>query len=481
MKLFVFAAVIFFAAVGSVAAFELETRVYPADETVTLRIRATSKWALDWIKKSADFTPEMLRRTGKNKVIPPVGQCFEEHSFSTKAEYNSRGYPAPLKFKIDGNEIIVTVQLKGENFHKIVFAKPPVPEQKRPDVRWVKVMTLEKEAFKLRPFKGNLHQHSNVSDGRFEPEKHTAYARIAGFDYFGLSDHRKYEQNPKVIAVAADSRCGLTVYPAEELHTPASILHGLSIGASKAHSYSGKRTPAWMKEVQPILEELAAKYPKHPREQMLAWAESILLARRAKADGALTVYCHPSWVPRFSRNNTVAMAECLMQRPEFDAVEIVNGSMNNKSRRENCETLAMFHEICVKTGSLKAVMSSSDSHNVASPSYARNYNVIFAPDCTFPSFKEAYLNGRAVAAYDIDPTPAKNKPQPLFFGTSSYVRYANFLDEVGYWKRHDEVARKQGELLLKYFAGDETVVPQIVELAEEINRIREALYYRSGK
>ena len=59
------------------------------------------------------------------------------------------------------------------------------------------------------------------------------------------------------------------------------------------------------------------------------------------------------------------------------------------------------------------------------------------------------------------------------------MRYANFLDAAGYWKKHDEIARKQGVLIQKLRKGDQSVLPEITKLAEEINQYRSDFYYQA--
>ena len=61
------------------------------------------------------------------------------------------------------------------------------------------------------------------------------------------------------------------------------------------------------------------------------------------------------------------------------------------------------------------------------------------------------------------------------------MRYANFLDEIGYWKKHDDHAQKQGALLQKFVKGDKTVVPRIEKIAGELELIRNGIYYKPGK
>ena len=461
---------------GTLAAFEAKTRIFPANCEAVLRIKATSKWAKEWLNIAVEMKKAGKDKVKKGRAWPLVGYFREDRRYSDSEEYRSSSFiPEPLDFTVEGDEILVKTKLPGENIHSIVFSKLPAKPKGFRNFRNIKFQTLDQETFKLRPFKGNVHQHSNVSDGKFDPQDHVAYARIAGFDFISVADHRSFKQNAPTIAWAEKSGSGLTVYPGEELHTPNNVLHALSIGGTTGHSVSS-RTPEWNKTVQPVLNELVKKYPGISEKDLVCWAEALILARRAKADGALVVYCHPAWRPRHYINNNFPMIDFLIRSKEFHAIEIINSTMADNSRRDNLDAWAVFHEICVETGTKIAPISNSDSHNVSKDAYRRTYSLFFAPDCTFASFKEAVINGRIVACYDISPDRAT--PQPLHLGASKYVRYANFLDATGYWKKHDEIARKQGELIHKLRKGDQSVLPEITKLAKEINQYRCDFYYQ---
>ena len=57
------------------------------------------------------------------------------------------------------------------------------------------------------------------------------------------------------------------------------------------------------------------------------------------------------------------------------------------------------------------------------------------------------------------------------------VRLAEFIQETGYWGRHDRLCEKQAALIAKYLAGDKSVAPAIKKLASEIAALRDGLYY----
>ena len=219
--------------------FDPGARIYPADSMVTLRFRAVSGWAK------------------RNFRSVRVGYIRDDRRFTNGREMRERGPRfESLKFKREGDDtIVVTVPLRGEHEHSFVFLLPRKKGDRTADMRFCSVYTLAPDAFGLRPFKGEFHQHSNLSDGRTDPRNHVQYARAAGLDFVAVTDHRKTEQNDIVAAVAKDSGCGLVTYRGEEMHNVCSILHAVCLGAPEAMSI-GQRTPELVAGAEPILREL---------------------------------------------------------------------------------------------------------------------------------------------------------------------------------------------------------------------------------
>jgi len=466
---------------GTINAFELSPRIYPEGTVATLRFKASSSWAKKWIKEVTE-----LKAQGKDKVarpgkeMPLLGYMREDRRHSTSEKFQDYGYPEQLDFEIKGDEVITTVKLNGLENHNFRFGFLGQTNKRNRQHRVIKVLTLDKETFKLRPFKGNVHQHSIVSvHAKHTPEEHIGYSRIAGFDFIGVSDHNRFEQNKPAIKAATESKSGLSVYNAEELHSPAAVLHGLSIGGTKLHSHRKPRKEDWNKQVQPILDGLKKELPNADEFDLRLIAEALLLVRRAKADGAFVAFCHPAYtIGDMFRNNNLIMSDYLIRSGEFHAVEIVNSTLWGKGARGNSETMAQIYEISTKLGRPIQVISSSDCHDVARANFRNCYNIIFAPDSTFPSFKSAVIDFRSVATFELENGKKPGVYSPLYFGPLKYVRYANFLDHIGYWPKHDRLAKRQGELILKYVRGDKSVLPQIAQLARRINRLRESLYYK---
>jgi hypothetical protein len=440
--------------------FDLDARIYPADSMATLRFRAVSAWGR------------------KNFKAVKVGYVRDDRRFSDGAELRERGPRFEnLKFTREGGDtIVVKVPLRGEHEHTFSFYLPRKKGEKMPEMRQVTVCTLGPDAFRLRPFKGEFHQHSNLSDGRTEARNHIQYARAAGLDFVAVTDHRKSEQNAIVAAVAKNSGCGLVTYPGEEMHNVSAILHSVCLGAPEAISVS-KRTPELVAGAEPILRELRRELPDMHDSERRSLAEALCLARRARGKGAVLIYCHPHWRPYGRYNAPPEFTRYILTHDYFDAVEISNGQFGH----HNQFTAALLYEIAAEKGKRWPVVSASDLHNVSNIEVLkRNYNILFAPNCSFAEFKKGLRAYRVVAAVETM-TINKKRSRPAFFGSWKLVKLAAFLENIGYWKRHDTLAASQAPLLQKFLAGDESVVPELKRIAAEIDALRESIYCDSAE
>ena len=435
--------------------FDIAARIYPADSMATLRVRAVSAWSK------------------KNFKNVKVGYIRDDRRFSNGGELRERGPRFEnLKFRREGADtIVVKVPLRGEHEHSFFFLLPRKKGEKNPEMRRVAIYTLAPDAFRLRPFKGEIHQHSNLSDGRTPPQDHVRHARAAGLDFVAVTDHWCNSQNPIVAAAAKDSGCGLVAYPGEEMHNVSHILHSICLGASGVMSIR-KRTPELSAAAMPILEELRRELPAMHDSERRSLAEALYIARRARKSGAVLIYSHPHWRPNGRYNAPPEFTRYILSHDDFDAVEITNGQVYH----DNYLTFALLYEIAATTGRRWPVVSASDSHNVKNvQALKRNYNILFAPDCSLAEFKRGLKEYRVVAAVETV-TINRKDTHPTFFGAWRFTKLATFLEDNGYWRRHDKLAAAQSPLLEKFLAGDKTAVPELRKLASEIDALRESLY-----
>jgi hypothetical protein len=120
-----------------------------------------------------------------------------------------------------------------------------------------------------RFFKGNLHTHSNRSDGALEPEAVCAAYRDAGYDFLALTDHFLPTYGFPIVDTRPFRTNSFTTILGAEVHAPATSLgelwHLLAVGLPEdlAHTASDETAPQ--------------------------------LARRCLEAGAFLAIAHPGW------------------------------------------------------------------------------------------------------------------------------------------------------------------------------------------
>lgn len=140
-----------------------------------------------------------------------------------------------------------------------------------PDLPWIPARMITDPAFTSpgRFWKGNIHTHSTVSDGKRTPEAVCATYRQAGYDFLALTDHFMAKYGFPIVDTRDFRTPGFTTILGAELHAPATALgelwHILAVGLPLdfAPLMDGEDGPA--------------------------------LAARALAAGAFVAIPHPAW------------------------------------------------------------------------------------------------------------------------------------------------------------------------------------------
>ena len=144
-----------------------------------------------------------------------------------------------------------------------------------------------------RFLKGNIHTHTNRSDGRLPPDEVVARYRAAGYDFLSITDHflPSYGFPITDAGTGAGPAGGLTLILGAELHAPrtemSELWHLVAVGlpADFAPTSEGEDGPA--------------------------------LARRARAAGAFVGMAHPAWYQ-------LSLADAETVADACHAVEIYN-------------------------------------------------------------------------------------------------------------------------------------------------------------
>ncbi len=162
-------------------------------------------------------------------------------------------------------------------------------------------MTPQDPAFTApgRFWKGNIHTHSNASDGVRTPAAVCATYREAGYDFLALTDHFMAKYGFPIVDTRPFRTPGFTTILGAELHAPATSLgeiwHILAVGLPPDFA------------------------PLQPNETGPA------LAGRAIAAGAFVAIPHPGWY--------ALTAEDAATLPDAHAVEVYNHTSQLRTER----------------------------------------------------------------------------------------------------------------------------------------------------
>lgn len=497
---------------------EIITRVFPADSKPEIRIRAISEKArksltnlkVDYIRDDGFFSD------GTGPHPDREWQTLESHT--------------------EGDEIIVNVPLNGEHEHTLYIHHTDKKNPKKTFGWKHQIYSLKPDLFVLRPFKGNVHQHSKESDGLQSVEEHLLHARRAGFDFVSLTDHHKYEPSKKLVKAEEWFRTGLAVYLGEEMHNSFSspILHSISLGAT---GQVGSNDPLYSKNAAALIPGYKKEFPEMNQLELQGCADAMVCYNKSRKLGGFIIYSHPYWKVRNRFHAPEKYNEFMLNHSHYDAVELFNSASMQPSLM-----ISRWHEMALQ-GKNPPVVSVSDSHNVAGSDYRENYTVIFSPDCTIDRFREAVLKRFCVARGPGQPSLSMKKymrylthdfqrefdtllqqqiklaqasssaainqtelnsltqkmsklrqqmsaeaqqsesdgvTESLLLGDRRMVQFAIFLEQ-DYWKRHDAICQRQYDLLQQLRSGDESVRSKIAQCIEELNTLRNNYYYKEKK
>lgn len=177
---------------------------------------------------------------------------------------------------------------------------------------------IEYKLAKPRWFTGDLHMHSDASDGQHDIATLARKAKKKGLDYIAVANHNNYTENFHLPKIA-----DLTLLPAVEWTHYKGHMNFYGVAA--------------------------------PFDSFIAndEAEMIELAKHVKSKGALISVCHPK-----DRNCGYSWDS----REVFDMVEVWNGPM----RRSNVEAIDFWHNLLL-SGKKIPLVGGSDYHRDLHP------------------------------------------------------------------------------------------------------------------
>ena len=270
----------------------------------------------------------------------------------------------------------------------------------------------------LRPFKGDMHLHTNRSDGADEPFAAACAYRAAGYDFIAVTDHGRYYPSDELQAELAPLTSRFRVMHGEEVHPKGgSYFHIVSLNADRHVTAVFEQHPDYAAaRIDRILADNDLSACPDPR----AAAIRLFIVEEIHRAGGFAVLAHPFWESGGEYNYPTA--ECLyhLRRGDFDALELLGG--NDDTGNGNNLLELVWHDLRAE-GYTIPIVGSSDAHTAAIhgdyDQFSRQFSLIFAAD--HDGLLPAVLDGRSVAV--------RRESDKHFrcIGAYRYAKYARFL------------------------------------------------------
>ena len=314
------------------------------------------------------------------------------------------------------------------------------------------IYSLLPDLYGRTPLKGDLHIHTNASDGKESPELVAAAYRKAGYDFIAVTDHNMYDtahQATKKLAFVKK----FEIMKAEEIHNGyLGNFHMVNIGSDYSINDIYLNDAARIeKEVLDLKESCYIPQGINPREYL----HRVWLYREIKKSGGYAIYPHPFWRVDQRYHIETKMSRAILENGLCDAFEVLGGC----SPEENNMQVALYNDIRAM-GKRLPIVASSDSHSVLEPlnstHFKRATTVVFANERGILS---------AISDYFSTAVESVEGENVRVYGEFRLMKYTHFLLK-NFFPLHDELCFVSGDLLVDYVCGKEEL-KEFIEMAEE--------------
>ncbi|NLO82402.1 MAG: hypothetical protein GX094_05000 [Clostridiales bacterium] len=412
-----------------------------------------------YYRRYYDVYPKLVPADSESvvKIVPLYDHC----KFDEDAEYEvkitsmdschsqkgeERGYTTVLK---PSNGILeVRHCFEGEQEHVLLISVRSNGEEK--EIGAFSIYSLKDDLYQRRPYKGELHIHSNLSDGKESPEYVAAACRRIGFDFMAVTDHKAYQPSIRAKETYKDVDIDLKIFPGEEIHLPGVEVHIVNFGANYSISQYVEENPdKYMAEVEAVannIDDLPAGVDRYE------YAACVWCFKKIREGGGLGIFCHPYWVYERRYNVSPVFTDYMLEKHPFDAYELLGiGGIQVDS---NMLQVAHYNEQRAK-GNQIAIVGCSDAHGCERDvSFGWVYTMVFSKGLEVEDIKEAIKNYYSVAVEKVPGCPVR------VFGPWRLVKYALFLLRE-FFPKHDGLCYEEGNLMLKYIRGEDDAAQRL--------------------
>ena len=303
------------------------------------------------------------------------------------------------------------------------------------------IYSLQQDLYHKRAFRGDLHTHSNASDGKENPEIVCANLRRLGYDFCSLTDHHYFPSSLRAKKRMEELKTCFTVFPGEEVHNKyAGRFHVVNFnGTSSVNQMileNQELVKTEVKEKSAKMQEIQGK-----EAEEVAWYQWITQAIRKS--GGLSIFAHPFWTVKHCYNSPTNITKEVLKRGYFDIFELLGGCTPAENNLQN----ALYQDMRAE-GLRIPIVGSTDVHSTVQfglSHCATAHTLVFA--ASPEEIPSAVMDCYSVA---VETLPQENK---RVYGPFRLVKYAQFLLDY-YYPLLDPLYQASGTMILEYFKGD---------------------------
>lgn len=379
-------------------------------------------------------------------------------------QYPATGYRRRIPVTATENGIDIKVTLPYEGEYRIKFTN------EEDDNLTFAVYAVDGDLTDVYPFIGDLHMHTNYSDGDHDPANVVASYRAHGYDFLSITDHRRYYPSLYAIEQFKNIPTEMNLVMGEEVHLPPikgfrvcphtinfggeysinSLVEDEAVeevGKDKKFRATREDCPEVMTrdEFEDKMTELAKGFEVPDNvDPLVASTLKWIYDEIRKANG-LAIFVHPTWITGNTFHDSDALNDWLVENKIFDAFEVLGGE--NYFEQNGYQTVRYYEDKA--RGYRYPVVGSTDSHN-CTPENRNAYicsTIVFSPENERRAIIDSIKNFRSVAVDTIS-------KEFRLVGEMRYVRYGCFLLK-NYFPIHDDACFEEGRLMKQAIYGTE--------------------------
>lgn len=353
--------------------------------------------------------------------------------------------------RAQGGRLRVPLYFGGEQEHSIAVEEVRGGETEvLGDFR---VFSLREDLYGRRPYKGDLHMHSNRSDGKEEPGYVAGACRRIGLDFMALTDHKRYEPSLEAQRAFEGVSLDLRIFPGEEVHPPDNPVHMINFGGRFSVNALFDDESSYRAQTLAIEHSLGHLPPGVDRR---AYASCVWCFDKIREGGGLAIFCHPYWFTQNYYNISGLLTNALLDRQPYDALELLGG-YSLREVDSNTLQVARYNEERA-AGKRIPIVGVSDAHGCERGHlFGWYYTVVFSPSLELGDLIDSVKDLYSVC---IEALPGEH---PRAYGPFRLVRYVLFLlREV--FPYHDKLCAEEGQLMLRHIEGDPAAAGALANL-----------------